>query len=140
MKEREIWKDYSRAEKVSYSIYVILITTLLFGIIYWGYLSDEALRIGETIGVSYLILIVLGILKASIITETILNNLFFPESKNETETKKKINEKKKHYKKKYPLRIAHMKIDILDKQVYIKRRELQISNLNKKIENWEKSK
>ncbi len=135
-KEKEIWRDYSRVEKVGYSIYIILLTLFIIGIIYWGYVSGEPHRIIEDNNILYLLLVGIGLYRFSIFYYRIVEYLFCPETEKEIETK----QKKKHYKKKYPLKIAFMKIDILDKQLAIKRREKEINKLENKVKDWDNSK
>jgi len=133
--DKEIWKNYLRIEKVGVILYSFFLIGFAIFLIYLIYFSPEITKIKELIYVSTSPLFdalwfgfsILGLYLVCIFYAVLMEWLFYPESKCDLF----IKNKRKEFRKKYPARLAHLKI----KQLKTKKTLLDLGD---QIKNWNK--
>lgn len=118
---KEEWDNWSKMDKAGYIIGNLLLVVFMIGILYWSFFTDELLKLAYS-NIFYFVLIMLGILYFYEIYENIIELIFFPETINE----RNIRKKRKEYKKIYPIELAKIKLE----QFKIK---LKLKDINEKI-------
>lgn len=118
MSFEEGWDSRSKLDKLGVVTYSVLLIGFLVGLIYLIYFSGEFDRLREMLSLYdtsnpfiianfiYFVLILLGVFMFSGVYQKVVERIFYPETKEET----LIKQNKKEYEKKYPAKIAELKL------------------------------
>ena len=125
--------NWSRLNKLGCATYFLLLAGFLFGLFYWAIATEEASILIE-FNIFYFTLTMLGILYLSDIYFNIVEFIFYPE----TSSEKLIRNKRRKYRKMYPIEIARLKIKQLKMKLKIKDMNNELKNIKDKITQEEK--
>jgi len=114
-KFKDIWEEWSKLDKLGFVTYFILLGGFIIGLVYLTYLNEiivNMLRLTyeNTEKLNFWnffagLSMIIGFYVIAIKYQEIVDLIFYPETKEEKLTKKKIRE----FKKKYPINIAILK-------------------------------